>query len=408
MARTTRVAVVGGGLGGLTAALALIARGFDVTVYEQAHELGEIGAGVQLAPNAMKVLMALGLEKQVLSAAFEPDAHVVRNWKTGSITATTQMKGVYHQQFNAGYYTFHRADLHAVLVKALPTERVRLSSKCTGVRNVGDKAVLDFTDGTQVETDVVIGADGIHSVIRQSLFGDQPPRFTGVVCWRGLVPTSSLPPDLVSKDMTAWFGPHSTIVTYYVRGGEMVNWAAFFEQDWRQESWRIEGDKGEVLETYKDWHPAINQLVSKTERLYKWALFDREPLPQWTEGRITLLGDSAHPMLPYLAQGACMAVEDGYALALALERHPDNVTLALKEYEAERRPRTARVQLNSRARARINQLESPLSRWKRDIGYAIKKFINPAKHTYGVEWIYGHDVTENKGPERTSGLAGSR
>jgi salicylate hydroxylase len=341
----------------------------------------------------MKVLMELGLEKQVLRTAFEPEAHVVRNWKTGRITASTQMKGVYRDQFGAGYYTFHRADLHSALVEAVPAERIRLNVRCTGIHTSGKTAVLDFADGIQVESDLVIGADGIHSVIRETLFGAQPPRFTGVVCWRGLVPADSLPKNLVAPDMTAWFGPRSTIVTYHVRGGQIVNWAAFFEQDWRHESWKMEGESEEVLRTYANWHPSINQLVSRTDRLYKWALFDREPLAQWTKGPITLLGDSAHPMLPYLAQGACMAIEDGYALAMALEREPDNAEQALQAYEAERRPRTARVQLASRARARVNQTESPLAGLRRDIGYAIRKFFNPSKHTYGVEWIYGHDVT---------------
>ncbi|HEY4072771.1 MAG TPA: FAD-dependent monooxygenase [Herbaspirillum sp.] len=393
MTSTKRVSIVGAGLGGLVAALALIKKGFDVTVFEQAAQLGEIGAGIQLAPNAMKVLMRLGLEKEVIDVAFQPEAHVVRNGITGHVTANTPMKGVYHDQFGAGYYTFHRADLHNVLVDAMPAERIKLNVKCTGVRQSGDVAILDFSDGTQVESDVVIGADGIHSVIRESLFGPNAPRFTGVVCWRGLVPAESVSPELVSQDMTAWFGPRSTIVTYYVRGGKLVNWAAFFEQDWREESWKIEGDKQEVLQTYAKWDPRINQLVNKTDKLYKWAVFDREPLPQWTVGRVTLLGDSAHPMLPYLAQGACMAIEDGYALALALERESSNLPRALQTYEAERRPRTARVQLASRARARINHLESPLATLRRDIGYSIKKFFNPGKHTYGVEWIYGHDVT---------------
>jgi salicylate hydroxylase len=390
---STRVAVVGGGLGGLTAGLALHAEGFDVTLYEQARELGEIGAGVQLAPNAMKVLMALGLEDAVRRAGFEPEAHVVRSWKSGRETARTPMKGVYRQAFGAGYYTFHRADLHAVLVDAFPPERIRLGAKCTGVRSRSDGATLTFADGTEVETDVVVGADGIHSAVRQSLFGDEAPRFTGVVCWRGLVPADRISPDLISQDMTAWFGPRSTIVTYYVRGGALVNWAALFEQDWRQESWRIEGDKSEVLETYRHWHPTINALVERTDKLYKWAVFDREPLPAWTKGRTTLLGDAAHPMLPYLAQGACMAVEDGYAVARALATRTGSLEAALAAYEAERRPRTSRVQLASRARTRINQTEKPLAAMLRDVRYAIKKWLQPAKHTYGVEWIYGHDVT---------------
>jgi salicylate hydroxylase len=394
MKESTTVSVVGGGLGGLTAALALLQRGFDVTVFEQAEVLGEVGAGVQLAPNAMRVLMALGLEEEVLRIAFQPEAHVVRNWDTGRATAVTPMKSAYHQQYGAGYYTFHRADLHAVLVKALPPGRVRLNARCVSASNVAGAALLKFADGSEHRSDVVVGADGIHSVVRESLFGPQAPRFTGVVCWRGLVPANAIPAGTVSKDMTAWFGPHSTIVTYYVRGGELVNFAAFFEQDWRQESWRIEGDKQEVLDTYRAWHPHINELVNKADRLYKWAVFDRDPLPQWTRGRITLLGDSAHPMLPYLAQGACMAVEDGYELAAALARH-DSAEQALAAYESERRPRTARVQLASRARARVNHLESRFSRLRRDLGYAVRKLLNPGKHTYGVEWIYGHDVTRH-------------
>jgi salicylate hydroxylase len=393
MHQAKQVSIVGGGLGGLTAALALLAKGFDVTVFEQAQELGEIGAGVQLAPNAMRVLMALGLEQKAMKTAFEPQAHVVRNWKSGGVVATTPMKDVYRKKFDAGYYTFHRADLHAVLVDALPADRVRLNATCTGVRTSEKGATLEFANGSQVESDVVIGADGIHSVVRESMFGRQAPRFTGVVCWRGVVPTDSLPPDVITRDMTAWFGPRSTIVTYYVRGGRLINWAAFIEQDWRQESWKIEGDRNEVLSTYADWHPSINQFVSKTDRLYKWAVFDREPLPQWTKGCVTLMGDAAHPMLPYLGQGACMAVEDAYALARALERETQSVGQALQAYEAERRPRASRVQLASRARARINHLESPWAGLRRDIGYRLKKLWNPSKHPYGVEWVYGHDVT---------------
>ncbi len=393
MTRARKVAVVGAGLGGLTAAIALHQRGFDVTVYEQSQELGEIGAGVQLAPNAIKVLRALGIEKQALRTAFEPKAHVVRNWKTGRITASTEMRGYYHRRFGAGYYDFHRADLHAALVGALPSERIALNAKCTGVRTNGNGAVLDFTDGSQVESDVVVGADGVHSVVRDTLFGPQTPRFTGVVCWRGLVPSGELPAGLIGDDMTVWFGPLSSIVHYYVRGGELVNWGAFCRQDWRTESWKTEGNRDEVLSTYASWHPNINRLVSKTGRLYKWALFDRAPLDRWSKGCVTILGDAAHPMLPSLAQGACMSIEDGYVLGTALASDPDNVEQALKRYEAHRLPRATRVQLESSERSRQNKLESPWARLRRDVGYAWRKLIHPSLHTYGVEWIYGHDVT---------------
>jgi salicylate hydroxylase len=399
--RPLRVSIVGAGLGGLAAAIALRQRGFEVTVFEQSAEITEIGAGVQLGPNAMKVLMALGLEQEAMKTAFEPERHVVRNWKTGRVVAATQMKGVYRDQFGAPYFGFHRADLQATLLQAVPQKDVRLNAKCVGVRNTGKSAVISFADGTEAESDVVVGADGIHSVVRESLYGPESPRFTGVVCWRGVVPVEVMPEGMVSPDMGAWFGPHSTLVTYYVRRGELINWAALYDaHDWREESWKTEGDPAEVMQTYKDWHPAVSELIAQTGRLYKWALFDREPLAQWSTGRITLLGDSAHPMLPYLAQGACMAVEDGYVLATELAREGVGVEKALENYEALRLPRTARVQLASRARTRVNQATSPIARLGRDLLYAAKKILNPAKHTYGVEWIYGHDVTAQGPSER--------
>jgi salicylate hydroxylase len=208
------------------------------------------------------------------------------------------------------------------------------------------------------------------------------------------VPTERLPKGLIEPDMTAWFGPGSTFVTYYMRGGSLVNWGGFCAAgDWRLESWRIEGDRNETLKTYAGWNPAIVKLIENTDRLYKWALYDRAPLKAWTHGRITLLGDSAHPMLPYLAQGACMAVEDAYALAGMLASRSD-VGQALKDYEALRLPRTAKVQLGSSARAGQNELASPWKQFKRDMVYKLQRLANRQRHTYGIDWIYGYDVTD--------------
>lgn len=388
-----RVAVVGAGLGGLTAAIALRQRGFDVTVYEQASELGEIGAGVQLSPNAMRVLIALGLDRAFEAIAFEPNRHVVRSWKNGHIISATQMRGVFRAQYGAGYFGAHRADFHAVLQGALPTERISLGRRCTGVTQTAERAVLTFADGGTAEADVVVAADGIHSAVRTALFGPDEPRFTGHICWRGLVPTRALRPGLIEPDMTAWFGPLSTVVHYYVRGGEMVNWIAQYVCDWREESWRLETDWREAAAAYKDWNPRLTELFSHTERCYKWALHDRDPLPRWTNGRVTLLGDAAHPMLPYVAQGACMALEDAYVLADALARNRNDPLGALATYERLRLPRTARVQLTARARGAINSETSPLARFKRDLGYRLKRLLRPNEHTYKIEWIYGYDVT---------------
>jgi salicylate hydroxylase len=394
MKSSLRVSVVGAGLGGLTAAAALLQRGFDVTVYEQAGELGEIGAGVQLSPNAMKVVRALGIEKEVLAVSYEPEQHVIRSWRSGRILSSTKLKGALRDAYGAGYYGFHRADLHQVLQRAVPAQRVRLGAKCAGVRIDGQGATLTFEDGSQLASDVVIGADGVHSAVRASVLGPESPRFTGNVCWRGLVPAEAMAPGEISPDMTVWFGPGASFIYYYVRGGKLVNWVAMCEADeWRSESWKFEGDRNEVIERYKRWHPTVRRLIDKSERYLKWALLDRDPLPRWSEGCVTLLGDAAHPMLPYLAQGACMAIEDGYAVAASLDRHPDNIPLALQEYDVARRQRTARVQLLARARAVENHLTSPVARLKRDLRYAMQRFASPGKHTYKIEWIYGHDVT---------------
>ncbi|MDB5941974.1 MAG: salicylate 1-monooxygenase [Ramlibacter sp.] len=389
--------VVGAGLGGLTAAAALLQRGIDVTVLEQAAQLGEIGAGVQLAPNALKVLRALGLESGAAQLGFEPNAHVVRNWKSAEILAYTPYKGVLREVFGAAYYGYHRADLHELLRTAVPKAVIRLNSRCAAVRQEGDCAVVELTDGSTLKADVVVGADGIHSAVRQSLFGNAPPRFTGNACWRGMTPTSALEPGLLPPDMTVWFGPGASVVHYYIRGGSVINWMAAFESDqWAEESWTAEGTRDEAVARFADWHPSVRSLVTKSDRYLKWGLFDRDPLPQWSKGRITLMGDACHPMLPYLAQGACMALEDGYAVADALAKGGSDVAASLQRYEQARRERTARVQLLARQRSIENHLRDEDAMRARDERFArVRAEAATGKHAYGIEWIYEHDVTAN-------------
>jgi salicylate hydroxylase len=390
-----KVIVVGAGLGGLTAAAALAQRGIEFTLLEQASQLGEIGAGVQLAPNAMKVLRALGLERQAAEVGFEPGAHVIRNWKSSQVLARTPYKGVLSEIFGAAYYGYHRADLHQILRSIVPEQAIRLGARCTGVRTAGNEAVVTLADGTELKADAVIGADGIHSSVRAGLFGPEAPRFTGNACWRGMTPASALPPGLVDPDMTVWFGPGASVVHYYIRGGAIVNWVAAFESDqWAEESWNAEGDRDEMLERFADWHPTIVSLLTHSDRYLKWGLFDRDPLPQWSKGRVTLMGDACHPMLPYLAQGACMAIEDGYAVANALDTNRKDVIAALQLYEQQRRERTARVQLLARARSVDNHLRDEAAIRARDERFAlIGAQQNKGTHSYGIEWIYEHDVT---------------
>jgi salicylate hydroxylase len=389
------VAVIGAGLGGLTAALALIDKGFEVTVFEQSSELREVGAGVQLGPNAMRVYRALGLDRTIGDLSFIPEAHVVRSGKTGAAIATTQMKGVYEAQYGIGYHTLLRADLQNLLAARLPAGVLQLGKKCKSVDNRADAVTLRFEDGSTVDSDVVVGADGIHSALREHLLGKDSPRFTGTVAYRGVVVAATLPAGILTEDVSVYIGPHASFVYYKIRGGELVNWVALVEEtSWQQESWSAEGDLADVLRLYAGWCPAVIGLLTHAERCYKWALFDRDPLPKWVGGRMALLGDAAHPMMPYLAQGGCMAIEDGFVLASELAKAPAEPERALRAYEAARLPRASRVQLMSRKVARVNQAPSLLARIARNLRLAVQKMLHPTQHAYKIEWIYGYDVTQ--------------
>jgi salicylate hydroxylase len=315
MPRTPRIAIIGGGIGGLTAAVARHQRNIEIEVYEQSAQIGEIGAGVSLSPNAVKAYRALGLEAPVAAAGFESDHQVVRSWNTGKIVSQVYRKGVYEREFGAPYLSIHRADLVDILHRALPDRVFRLGARCVEVATSDTGACARFADGTQIEADLVVGADGIHSAVRRSLFGQQAPRFTGSVCWRGLVPLDAFPSGLISTDLTLYMGPRSHVIHFMVRGGKLVNFVAHVETDaWTGESWTQECDRSEVTETFAGWHEPLLRLLGSAEHYYKWALHDRDPLDRWSKGRATLLGDSAHAMLPHIGQGACMAIEDGYAL----------------------------------------------------------------------------------------------
>ena len=392
MARTPRVAIVGGGIGGLTAALALHRRGIESIVCEQAPALSEIGAGLNLSPNAMKAFRALGIEKEAMAIGHQADFQVIRSWRSGHVISRQPRKGL-QEQFGGAYLTVHRADLLDVLARAVPEKFVRLDKRCVAVESGARAAVARFADGSEVEADFVVGADGLHSAVRTSLFGPDAPRFTGCICYRGMVPLASLPPGLVTSDGNMWMGEHGHVVHYVVRRGELLNIVAHYDSDaWTEESWTRECDRSELMTTYARWHPSLLQLYECTERWYKWALYDRDPLAAWSKGRATLLGDAAHPMLPYLGQGACMAIEDGVMLAAEIDGRPDDPVAALQAYEAARLPRTRRAQLGSRARALENHLPSPWARLKRDIKYRLRQRFAADKTIFQAAWLYSYDV----------------
>jgi salicylate hydroxylase len=394
----TRVAIIGGGIGGLTAANALSRAGIEVAVYEAATELREIGAGVALQPNAMKVLRAIGVEDAVRKVSGRSPWRVNRNWKTGRVISETTLQ----QQtalFGIAGATVHRADLLDVLAGALPAGMVTLGRRCTQVRPDGDVAVARFADGSEIEADIVVGADGIHSAVRACLFGPDAPRFTGKICYRSVIPARAVRGTPPAVEGAQWLGPHGTVVLYWLRGEELINVVCHYDDDgYRHESWIAECSREEVLERYADWHESLLRLFAAADTWYKWALYDRDPIPRWTRGRVTVLGDAAHPMLPYLGQGACQAIEDGAvlatALAAALAAEAADPVAALARYERTRRPRASRVVLAARERGLSNHLASPWAAWRRDLLIAWRRRVNRRDpEGRGAAWLADYDAS---------------
>jgi salicylate hydroxylase len=352
-----KIAIVGAGIGGLTAARALRQRGFAAEIYERATELGEFGAGLQLGPNAIKVLRALGLESETRQIAFEPSRKTIVNWDDGGLRSREVTKGIYDGKYGAPYMTAYRPDLHRMLVETLPAGSIHLGKICTGVKASGETGTAFFADGTVVEADILVGADGIRSTIRRELFGAEEPRFTNMSAWRCIIGIDNVPKavgpndsvDLQKGDYFAWYGPTGQVICYPIGDGTRLNiFVGRHSADWVEESWTIPSSPAELLEAFKGWDPAMLRMFEKVEHCYKWGIFDREPHTEWTAGRIVLLGDAAHPTMPTLAQGANMAIEDGYVLARCIDQGLGDLKGALRNFVRERQPRTSRITLQSR------------------------------------------------------------
>jgi salicylate hydroxylase len=380
--------IVGGGIGGLTAALCLAAAGTRVHVFEQAAEFDEIGAGIQISPNASRVLHHLGLEEAMSRIAFLPEGIEMRHWRSGAVLASTPLGAAARRTYGAPYYHVHRADLLDVLVAAARAEpRIELSSdaRVEAIERSAARASV-VTNGERCEAAVVIGADGIRSTVQAALFGKAAPTFTGCVAWRALVPANALPEGLVRPMATAWWGPGKHFVHYYVRAGELVNCVCVVEKDgWQVESWTERGEHAELADDFAGWHRDLETLIDAMDRdaCYKWALFDRPPLPRWSVGRVTLLGDACHPTLPFMAQGAAMAIEDAAVLARCIAAH-DDVATALARYESLRRSRTAAIQAGSRRNARVFHLRG-IAAWLRNRAVARAR-------DNAMDWLYRYDA----------------
>jgi salicylate hydroxylase len=344
-----RVLIAGAGLGGLTAAACLMKRGHEVQLFEQSAELGEVGAGIQLSANSVKVLDSLGLRAELDSLAVRPLAYEFRRFDTGEILHRLPLNedDTHERVHGTPYYHVHRGDLHRMLVglvQRLDPTSIRLAARTTGFTESAREARLRVADGREFTGDVLVGADGIRSVIRTSIIGSDDPVYTGQAAWRAVVPTERLRADIMPRVVTVWCGPRNHAVIYYVRGGSLLNFVGCHEREWEEESWTARRPWVELKRDYEGWHPDVQTIIDAMDRdqCFRWALNTRDSHAQWSSGRATLLGDAIHPTLPYMAQGANMAIEDAAVLARCLDGG-ESIDNALKRYERNRASRTARI-----------------------------------------------------------------
>ncbi len=386
-----KIAIIGGGIGGLAAALSLLRAGFNVQVYEQVTELREVGAGIVLTPNVSRLLHGMGLSEPLDRLAVAPTVVRQRRWQDGSTLLLAPVQKLVGPSGEHLFCTAHRADLLAMLADAVPAERIHLSHRLAALNDTGHHVELEFENGARAAADIVVGADGIHSAVRKILLGAEAPRFTGCVAYRGMVPADRFPKSDLHVESQLWLGPGSHFVNYPVRRGELFNFVCVIEQEaWTKESWTEPGDPAELRLFYESWHPQVRALAATVNEIFVWGLFDRAPLPRWSVNRVTLLGDACHPMLPFLAQGAAQAIEDGATLAGVLARTGDNVPAALKRYESLRLPRTARIQAVAAGNKIRNHLPDGPEQRARDASMA----AGTADWSIGAsDWVYEHDAT---------------
>jgi salicylate hydroxylase len=390
------IAIVGGGIGGIAAALSLLRAGFDAHVYEQARALIEFGAGIQVSPNASRVLYGLGLAGELARTGVRSEAIHQRRWEDGRTLLRSPLGSAVEAAFGYPHYQCHRADLLFTLARALPPERLHVGHRLVALTDQGDRVEAQFENGARVSAAVLVGADGIHSVVRGILFGPENPRFTGCVAYRGMVPAERIAHLQLESTTEVWMGPGRHFIHYFVSGKRLLNFVALMDaESWKRESWTDRGNLADVMAAYEGWHPQVRAIIGAADETFIWALFDRTPLQRWSVGRVTLLGDACHPMLPFMAQGAAQAIEDGATLAACLTKFgARDIAETLKRYEALRLPRASRLQaMSARNKTRFH-LPDGLEQQRRDQEMA----GGTTDWSFSaIAPIYGHDAASLDG-----------
>ncbi|MFN0004400.1 MAG: FAD-dependent monooxygenase [Burkholderiaceae bacterium] len=383
-----KVIVVGAGIGGLTAAAQLLKRGFFVRVFEQASALAEVGAGIQSSSNAVKVLYDLGLKDELDVFAVRPQAFEYRRYDTAELMHRIPLGKEHEQAFGAPYFHLHRADLHQLLAKTvhgMDADCITLNAKAQSYEESDHGVKLRMVDGRIIQGDVLIGADGIKSAIRTQILGQTPVSYTGDIAWRGIVPVEKLPKDIMQTVSTVWCGPKKHAVMYYLRAGALMNFVGLVEHDQpEEESWTQKRPWKELKRDYEGWHPMIQTVIDAIDKdaCYRYALNNRPPVINWSTQRATLLGDSAHPTLPYMASGAAMAIEDAAVIARCLE-HCSNVPDALQLFQRNRIERTSKIVVGSTESRGLYRIE--------DVGAMKRAFADQDLTKSRAQWLYSYD-----------------
>jgi 2-polyprenyl-6-methoxyphenol hydroxylase-like FAD-dependent oxidoreductase len=405
MPKRLPVLVVGGGIGGLAAALALARKGLEVRVFEQGSEFKEIGAGIQLGPNVYRMFEVLGLTNAIEHYSVHPDNMIMMDGLTGEEVIRLPVGGAAFRKRFGGYLygVIHRADLHEVFLEACKGERnveLNVLRKALRCEESGERVLLHMDDGERIEGSALIGADGLWSRIRNQLLGDAKPRVSGHIAYRAVLPRAEVPDDLWQNNVVLWAGPKTHLVHYPLRRGELYNLVAVFHSDRYEEGWNVYGDPEELEQKFASERPEVRRLLAKINAWKMWVLCDREPVREWSRGRVTLLGDAAHPTLQYMAQGANMAIEDAVVLAAFIELSGRDFAKAFRWYQDERYLRTARVQITSRYYGDIYHAAGVV-RELRNQFLAPKPGSDPDNPSFeGVAWLYDGIKVPSAAPGR--------